>query len=86
MNRSVKCGERDILIGRVTGDALVACAKYRHHAIVSVDCGTAGTGLTLVAAVRGVAVINAARLLQQIASRSRQVAQLSGRPTENCFR
>ena len=76
LNCRLKRGERNVLVGRIGCDAVLAGAEDGERAVVAVDCGAAGAGFALVAGVGGVAEIDAAGALQQIAAGGGHVAKL----------
>ena len=69
-------GQRHAHVRRVGGDAVLARAQDRVHAVEAVDRGTAGPRLALVAGRGRVVEVGAARPLHQVAARRRHVAEL----------
>src|ERR1700680_4669152 len=62
----LESGQRDVHVGGVGCDAVLAGAEDRQRAVVTVDGGTSAAGFALVAGVRGVAEVDATRALQQV--------------------
>ena len=69
-------GQRDAHVRRVDGDALLARAQDRVHAVEAVDRGAAGARFALVAGRGRVVEVVTARPLHQVAARRRHVAEL----------
>ena len=86
MNRGLQRREGDAHVGRVRGDAVIARAEDREHAIVASDRRTTAAGLAFIARHRRIAEVNAPRSLQQVAGRRRHVANLGGRARQNGLR
>jgi len=69
-------GEGHVLVGGVRGDAVLAGAEDGEVAIETVDGGTSGARLALVAGEGCVAEVDAAGALEKVAGGARHVAQL----------
>src|SRR5260370_13063457 len=76
MNRCIKRGKSNVLIGRIGRNTFVARSQYGHHAIVSANCRATTARLTFVAAVGRIAVVHAPGLLKKIPSRRTYIAEL----------
>ncbi len=63
-------------VGGIGGDAVLAGAEDRQHAVGAADGRAAGAGVALVAGGRDVAKVDAARALEQVAGRGGGIAQL----------
>src|SRR5437588_7008110 len=82
----IQRGEGDAHIARMHGDAARRMAKNRVDSVETVDGGTAGAGLSLVAGERSVIKVVATRSLQKISGGGGHVAQLRACAGEQCLR
>ena len=71
-------GQRDRHVRRVGGDAVLGVAEDRVVAVLALARGAAGAGAALVAGLRDVLEVAAARALEQVAADGGEVAQLAG--------
>ena len=62
---------------RMRGDAVLRVAEDRVVAVLALARGAAGAGAALVAGLRDVLEVAAARALEQVAADGREVAQLA---------
>ena len=76
VNRRLQGGQRDVHIGWIGGDAMIAGAEDGQGAVRSTDGRTTGAGFALIAGKCGVAKINTPRPLQEVSSRGRHVSKL----------
>src|SRR6266851_2730990 len=76
LNRGLKRGEGNVLVGGVGGDAVLAGAEDGERAIVTADRRASTPGFTLVTGVSGIAEVNAAGSLQKVAASGGHVTQL----------
>ena len=83
MNDSLESRERHAHVGWMHGDAGLAPADDRIHAVKSVDRAAAGTRLALIAGGVRVVEIEAAGPLQEIAAGRGHVAELRRRAGKN---
>src|SRR5581483_11857018 len=72
--------------GRMRRDAVLRVPEHGEVAVLALACGAAGAGLALVARLRHVLEVRAARALQQVPARRREVAQLPRRAGEHGLR
>src|SRR5207247_11147815 len=86
-DHGVERSERHGHIRRIHGDALLACAENRVHAIRALACRAPRAGVALVARrERTIGEVSATRALQQIAAHARHVAKLWRRAGEERLR
>ena len=71
-------GQRDRHVRGVGGDAVLGVAEDREVAVLALERRAAGAGAALVARLRDVLEVAAARALEEVAADGREVAQLAG--------
>src|SRR5215207_8498386 len=77
-------GEGYAHVGRVGGDAVLACAEDGQNTVLAINRRAAGPGLAFVARCAGIVEVVAARALEEVAAGGGGVAQLRRGTGQDC--